>query len=366
MNISELKEYIYNNKKVKFVLENIRNHNIIYHSSSGLLNPWFTCSNFDGDNTNAVKIEDTKYLNVTNYTRPEFNKLGKDGRTDIVTLTMYNKNINFKDALKYLHELLGLPYDGKYSGKHRLRFQPLEQFNNELCENSFDFTDFTYIDPNKLNKYEDALHIDWLREGIIEKTRAKFGIKFEQTPNGKYDCIIIPLRAWFNGKTIDVKRRIVNNDLLTTGYPKYIDPSGYPQKQNIYGLWENYESIKNKGYCVVFEGEKSVLKRDSLTDATGVAIGGHSLSDTQADILASLNVEVVIAFDEGISIAETRFNCEKLYGRCKVSYIFDKWDKLGKKESPADIANKDYQYLFDNRVRYDKAEHEQYLKDINN
>ena len=77
MNISELKEYIYNNKKVKFVLENIGNHNIIYHSSSGLLNPWFTCSNFDGDNTNAIKVEDTKYLNVTNYTRPEFNKLGK-------------------------------------------------------------------------------------------------------------------------------------------------------------------------------------------------------------------------------------------------------------------------------------------------
>ena len=190
---------------------------------------WFSCANHDGDNPSAIKVENTKHLNVFNNTRPEFSKLSVNGRTDIVTLTMYNKKLNFKDALKYLHELLGLSYDGHYSGKQRLRFQPLEQFDFDLPSNMLDFN---YINPKELSKYEDVLYREWLREGILEKTRAKFGIMFERTPNG--NSIIIPLRAWFNGKTLDVKRRIVNNDLLATGHPKYINPSGYPQKQNIY------------------------------------------------------------------------------------------------------------------------------------
>ena len=34
---------------------------------------------------------------------------------------------------------------------------------------------------------------------------------------------------------------------------------------NLYGLYENYDAIQKAGYVVVFEAEKSVLKRDTFS-----------------------------------------------------------------------------------------------------
>ena len=133
---------------------------------------------------------------------------------------------------------------------------------------------------------------------------------------------------------------------------------------NLYGLWENKKTIQEKGYVVVFEAEKSVLKRDSLNDSTGVAVSGHEISDEQAKILIGLNCEIIIAFDKDIEIEHVRHCCEKFYGIRKVSYIWDKYDLLGKKDSPADAANKIYKYLFEYRIVYDELEHKKYIKSL--
>ena len=132
----------------------------------------------------------------------------------------------------------------------------------------------------------------------------------------------------------------------------------------MYGLYENYESIQKAGYVVVYEAEKSVLKRDSLNDSTGVAISGHIMSDEQVRILIGLNVEIVIALDKDISVDEVRHMCDKFKNIRKVSYIQDKWDILSSKDSPADARNKDYQFLFDNRIVYDKSEQRKYEESL--
>ena len=140
----------------------------------------------------------------------------------------------------------------------------------------------------------------------------------------------------------------------------------YPKQLNLYGLYENYESIQKAGYVIVYEAEKSVLKRDSLNDPTGVALSGHTLSDEQIAILWGLNVEIVFAFDKDISVEEVWHNCNKIYkgkGR-KVSYIQDKWDILSAKDSPADACNKKFQFLFENRITYGIEEHKKYLRGL--
>ena len=53
---------------------------------------------------------------------------------------------------------------------------------------------------------------------------------------------------------------------------------------NIYGLWENYKDIQKAGYIVIFEAEKSVLKRDSRMDPTGGAIEGHVLQMSRCEL----------------------------------------------------------------------------------
>ena len=90
---------------------------------------------------------------------------------------------------------------------------------------------------------------------------------------------------------------------------------------NIYGLWENYKDIQKAGYIVIFEAEKSVLKRDSRMDPTGGAIEGHVLSDEQVRIILGTGVEeVIIAMDNDVPIEEVWNMCEKFYGLRTVSY----------------------------------------------
>jgi DNA primase len=138
-------------------------------------------------------------------------------------------------------------------------------------------------------------------------------------------------------------------------------------RKYIYGYWENQESIEQAGYCIIYEAEKSVLKRDSRNDSTGLALHGHSISEEQLRIILSLNVnEIIIAMDKDIPIEEIRAICEKFYRIRKVSYIYDRWDILGAKDSPADTCNKIYNFLFKHRIVYDESEHQKYLKSLEN
>ena len=90
---------------------------------------------------------------------------------------------------------------------------------------------------------------------------------------------------------------------------------------------------------------------------------GHSISDEQVRIIIGIDVrEIVIAMDKDIDIEEIWHMCEKFYGIRKVSYIYDKYDLLNKKDSPADADNKIYNFLFQYRNVYDEKMHEKYMK----
>jgi DNA primase len=45
-----------------------------------------------------------------------------------------------------------------------------------------------------------------------------------------------------------------------------------------------------------------------------------------------------------------------------VYYIWDKYDLLKEKDSPADASNKIFEYLMKYKIKYDENEHKEYLK----
>ena len=55
---------------------------------------------------------------------------------------------------------------------------------------------------------------------------------------------------------------------------------------------------------------------------------------------------------------------EQFKSKVKVSYIKVSWGILGEKDSPCDARNKDYQFLFDNRIEYGLKEQEEYKKNM--
>ncbi len=292
-----------------------------------------------------------------------FQSGGEIIRGDIITLVMHIKNISFVEANKYLHKLFGLKYQYKKTkNKQEDKIDPLEIFKKvKRKRNRVNISDIEIYDSTIIEEYDPVLHIDWVKEdGIMEFTRKKFNIGYSY----KYKRIVIPVRYW-SGEEDDYigiigRTTVINFDLLDI--PKYYPLKPYSKSLNLYGLQENYKSIQEANLIVIAESEKSVLKRHSRLDETVVALGSHSLSEEQIKIIIGLNVEIIIAMDEGIDINYIRSMCENFYGIRQVSYIFDKWGLLKDKEAPMDLPNKLYQFLFKHRIIYDEKEHREYLK----
>lgn len=356
MDVISLKQYIYENKKIEYVLEKIGCHHIKYHP----IKEFYSCGNYNGDNIGAINIKNNEYLNVINYTREK----DFDDNSDIITLVQYNKQCSFVEAIKYLHSILNLDYVWKNkSEKKEEKIDPLAIFKRIKCsKRRIDVSEIQTLNEDLLNDYIPLLHIDWLREGITERTRKKFGLTYSY----KRKRVIIPMRYWLTGELLGINARTTVENYEELGIKKYFLTPSYQKSLNLYGLYENYDAIQEAGYVVIYESEKSVLKRDSLNDSTGVALSGHSISDEQARVLIGLNVEIIIALDKDISIEETRHICEKFYRIRPVSYIYDKWDLLSAKDSSADANNKIYNFLFKHRIKYDEFEHREYLKSLNN
>lgn len=357
MTVLELKKYIFQEGKIEFILNEIGCGHIQYHP----IKEYYSCSNCDGDNKTAINIKNNKYLSCKNYTRAKY----FDENADLITLVQYNnslknKNFSFFDTVKYLHKILKLPLTLKKQINNKQNIDPLYIFKKvKTRKQRQNVLDFNILNEAELHDFVPYIHIDLFHEGIIKKTIDKFGLAYSY----KRKRTIFPIRYWMTGELLGYNARTSVENYELFDIPKYFITQGYRKQNNIYGLYENYQEIKKAGYITVFEAEKSVCKRDSRNDSTGVAIQGHALSDEQVRILIGLNVnEIVISMDKDVSLEEVWNMCEKFYGIRKVSYIWDKHNLLGEKDSPADAENKIYNFLFEYRVVYDENLHKKYKK----
>ena len=343
-----LKRYIYDNKKIDYILEKIGCHHIQYHP----LKDYYSCGNYNGDNPSSINIYNTPYLHVKNWTREkEFDK-----HADIYTLVQYNKNLSFTEAVKYIHSLLGLEY--KWT-KPTTKIEVCDPwgFARKHKYGSVDVKEIEKLRDEEIDYYIPMIHEDWFRDGIIPKTRKKFDLCYSY----RRHRVMIPLRMWNTGELLGFNSRTTIKNYAELGIKKYFITPSYPKQLNLYGLYENMDSIKQAGYVVVYESERSVLKRDSRNDSTGVALSGHIISDEQVAILKHIDGvrEIIISMDKDVSLNEVRCICEKFNGY-NVSYTYDKWDLLSEKDSLADAPKKIFNFLFKHRVKYDEAEHNKY------
>lgn len=352
MTTSELKAYIYNNEKVSFILEKLGCHHIKYRPAKN----YFTCANADnGDNPNAVLVYNNEYLKVVNFTR-DLTKI--DASPDIITLTRYYKKIDFRQAVKWLHNELDLKYVSNMKPKEE-NHDPLSIFKS-LHRYKKNSIEYKILNEDLLTDFYPYIHKDFIKEGIILKSTIK---KFQLGYSYEAKGTIIPIRYWLDGSLIGIIRRTSVENYEMFDIPKYFPIKPYLKSGNVYGLWENYQGIQDKKYCVVFEAQKSVLKRDTFKDYTATAVCGHDISEEQVNILCGLNLnEIVIAFDKDVELNEIRGQCEKFYGLRNVSYIYDTYNLLGEKDAPCDCGDDVYQYLFEHRINYNTKEHEEYKK----
>lgn len=338
----ELKEYIIqDNERLYSILRATGFHNIWQASDSEV-----RCATPDGDNETSVMIR----LNEDLYT--SMFSVGYSG--DLFGAIQKVQNTSFADTMVLIHNILGLATNGK---KINYVVDPLSQLKN-LAMGGFDNR------PKENRKYTDAElgtfvqlpHKSLIEEGVSPKVAKQFNVCFDPRKNR----IIFPHYDWIDtDKIVGIKGRTTQtqDEIDMTGTPKYWNYiSGYRKTLNMYGYNVAKEYIPERSKIILFEGEKSVLKEFTFNRGKGcsVALGGHSISEEQVNFILKnipLDCEVVLAFDKDVMTKEEEGEsfiideAQKFRPFREVSYIYDKYDLLGKKDSPIDKGYKVWSYL---------------------
>jgi len=331
MDACALKEYIITNNYITDVLNTLNCHNIKEYSDdirAGL----------------PSKCNPTSIVINKNSLKTKVYTSDKDINGDIFTLTMNLKQFTFSETLKYLHHVFNLPFT-KFVKKEN-QVDPLDIFKR-VKPNYTSNKELKLYDESILNNFIIAPNLWFLHEGITPAVQSQFKIGYSP----EHQRISIPHRYWSgdNNDYVGVMGRTIKQDYDILQIPKYLPLVRFYKSLNLYGLQENYKHIQENGVVIIFEGEKSVLKMNSWKLPYAVAVGSHDISAVQQQILVSLNVEICIAFDEGIPENYIKNHCKIFKNMRKTSYIFDNDDLLDKKMSPVDRKLNTFKYLFNNR-----------------
>lgn len=275
------------------------------------------------------------------------------------------KEISLPQAVKFIAEYFGIYFDIaiQEEDENDLKdWKILNRYEQSLKKEEEKIIDFKYYDETIL-KYLPHPHIlNWEKEGIKRQVSEECGICYDPVQQG----IVIP-HYNIDGQLIGIRERTLIKENEDTGkykpailnYKMYNHALGF----NLYNLNNSKENIVFYKKAIIFEGEKSCLLYRSYfpNNDISVAVCGSNLTKYQVQLLLSLEVEeICIAFDkqfkeigdnEWKSWTKKLKDIYKKYGTdVKISFIFDKWNLLGYKDSPIDNGKDVFLELFKRRV----------------
>lgn len=204
----------------------------------------------------------------------------------------------------------------------------------------------TILPDDYMERFEikdDKLEV-WRNEGISDSSLQKFQVRYDSFSNR----LVYPIRN-LQGKIVNVGGRTLDSDWKEKKLRKYTYFQGWGGGMDvIYGLFENFESIKEHNRVILFEGCKSVLLSDTYgIHNTGAILTSH-LSPYQMKMLAMLGFNVTFALDKEVDIRQDK-NIQKLKQYVNVDYLFDKDNLLGEKDAPVDKGREVFEKLYGGR-----------------
>ena len=256
------------------------------------------------------------------------------GISDIISLVSFINKTIFTQSINWLCELFGLDYyvesisDDPTLGYFKtfdLLMKPKASLEVQLKPIPEE-TLKAYLPWDNTIFYED--HIDW-------ETQAEFELGLDVFSHR----ITIPIRDEM-GRLVGVKGRRAW-DVVDEWNPKYIYLHQCAKSRICYGLYKTLPYIREKNEIIVCESEKGVMQLWSYGYRNCVAVGGHSISQQQQDlIIQSGAATIIIAFDKDVDEETVRKEVENLSLYRRVEYILDFNNILEEKESPMDNPNK--------------------------
>jgi DNA primase len=338
MDIRRLKEYIFINEKVEYILSQIGCKYIVRHDN------YYTCANYNGDNTKAIcQYFDTEYLNCINYTR-NIRYNNSDSTTSIIDLVCYNKQLNLFQCAKYLCDILGLDY-------YDMENEEDIPESLKILQMLYDMKSGEYIDENYklrpisekiLSYYKPYVNDMFKNDNISYDIQKYFEIGYDDETNH----ITIPIRDELCN-LVGVKGRIFEYGEVEN---KYIYLEKCARSKILFGLDKSMKNIKETGLCYVGESEKFVMQLYNMKYYNCVSTGGKKLSKIQKNKLMSLGVDLVFCFDKDVGAEEIK-NLAKNFEGANIYMLFDEDNILNNKESPSDNPDKWSQLIKNNIIK---------------
>ena len=291
---------------------------------------------------------------------------------DVFELVCRAKQCEFKDAYSFIVNFFNI--DGSKQGFEDSAnitslgewdiFQKVADYNKK---NDKGLPENRIIQENLLEYFNPLVApTEWLKDGISAEVMAAYGIRIDSA----LMKIVIPHRDK-DGNLIGIRGRSYNPIELEEGtkyMPIFIQKQMYNHSlgRNLYGLYENKETIKRMKKILVCEGEKSVLQTASfygLDNCFAVATCGSSLSREQISMILELGVEeVILGYDadfKGCKGAPDTVEYEEklmkvvapLLPYVNVSVIMDYNHLLPYKGSPTDKGKEIFEQLYDSRIK---------------
>lgn len=235
--------------------------------------------------------------------------------------------------------------------------------NNKVEEKEKQIVELKIYDGTVLKNLPKPRIGSWEQEGITDKVIKEHDICY----NPVSEAIVIPHYDKDNN-LIGIRERtlIKENEQYGKYRPTLLNRIMYnhPLGFNLYNLNNSKDNIKRIKKVVVFEGEKSPLLYASYFGSENdisVACCGSSFSTYQMNLLLELGVdEVIIAFDkqfQEIGDQEWTQWTKKLKDLHKkynslvhITFMFDKKNLLGYKDSPIDKGPDIFMQLFKERI----------------
>ena len=343
MQAKELKEYLLEDTdRIIKLLEKYGFHSIWVGNNE------IRCATPDGTNKTAVSIKLTENLYAMSYSSEH------DFKGDFFGLLQEFSDTQFLDVMRKIHNVFDLPYTAK--GKEKKKLDLLKDIR-KFKKGSRKTIDIGKYDRSILNKYIKKPHASMIEEAISPMVLDMFDIHVDI----ERDRIVFPHFSWdCDGSIVGLQARsLLSSEMCKEmNIPKYINYiKSFQKSNNLYGWSFAKENVNKEKKLIIFEGEKSTLKHFCQEKGMGysVSIGGHEISEMQKNFIirnTSDDTEIIIAFDKDIMKDESYLinHCRMFSKYRKTSYVYDKYNIIGEKDSPIDCGYKRWAYLLRHRI----------------
>lgn len=296
------------------------------------------------------------------------------GGMSIFNVLMKMNNWSFSEAKNYLANYKGISCFSKKKPGFGLGVKPLDDWDFiSKYQKKNDNKKLRLLPEIKFNLsyFENIYPTSWVEDHISLEAMHKFHIKF----SALYWKAVIPHYDYM-GRLVGIRGRSFLQRDLDNGQkymPMYIENTSFrhPLQQNLYGLYENLETIKQLGKVIIFEGEKSVLQCETYypNNNFAVAICGTNLSNYQKNLLVhTIGIkEVIIALDKQYKtkldsdedmreykryIQKVEKIANQFVNYVDVNIIYCDDERLKYKDSPSDQGEEILQQLMKEKERY--------------